>query len=213
MTAMPASRGWLPSPSPSLGCEQPQPQPPLLPLLPLPHGQPSPAGSSGPLLSSPDLPAEPPFQPPRPALLTALPSSLAAAAAAAPLCRYNDGIGARPLGVIEHDLKPLTSADVFMMNIGAHAIRRLPYAEFKEYVGSIAAMLAGSPAATFWRTSIPVAEHYFRLLNASRFFSDGHFQVGWHGWVGEWVGWWVGQGGVSLPGSVGELFCGGRCRA
>ena len=115
----------------------------------------------------------------------------AAAAAAAALCRYNDGIGARPLEIIKHDLKPLTSADVFMMNVGAHAIRRLPYAEFKEYVGSIAAMLAASPAATLWRTSVPVAEHYYRFANASRFFSDGHFQVGWPSWVGGRVGGWV----------------------
>ena len=78
-----------------------------------------------------------------------------------------------------------------MMNVGAHAIRRLPYAEFKEYVGSIAAMLAASPAATLWRTSVPVAEHYYRFANASRFFSDGHFQVGWPSWVGGRVGGWV----------------------
>jgi hypothetical protein len=90
----------------------------------------------------------------------------------------------RPLEIIEHDLKPLTTADVFMMSVGAHAIRRLPYAEFKKYVGSIAAMLAASPAITLWRTSVPVAEHYLRVANASRFFSDGHFQVGWPGLVG-----------------------------
>ena len=91
---------------------------------------------------------------------------------------YVDGWGVHPIEEVTKTLAPLTADDVVISNVGAHAVRQLPWPEWRQYIDRLAAVLQASPAAVVWRTTMPISEHLLRKFDGSTFWPEAHFQVG-----------------------------------